>query len=45
MDRTILAIITLVSRVVLVGFAVVASLNAQQTTNSSFNATESMIGA
>ena len=45
MDRTILAIITLVSRVVLVGFAVVASLNAQQTTNSSFNATESMIPA
>lgn len=45
MDKTISAIITLVSRlrVVLVGFAVVASLNAQQTTNSVFNSTESMI--
>ncbi len=51
MDKTISAIITLVSRlrVVLVGFAVVASLNAQQatnaqqTTNSVFNPTESMI--
>lgn len=47
MDKTISAIITIVSRlrVVLVGFAVVASLNAQQTTNSAFNATESMIPA
>ena len=45
MDKTISAIITLVSRlrVVLVGFAVVASLNAQQATNSVFNPTESMI--
>src|SRR2546427_7603551 len=45
MDKTISAIITLVSRlrVVLLGFAVVASLNAQQATNSVFNATESMI--
>jgi putative CocE/NonD family hydrolase len=45
MDKTISAIITLVSRlrVVLVGFAVVASLNAQQAANSVFNPTESMI--
>jgi putative CocE/NonD family hydrolase len=45
MDKTISAIITLVSRlrVVLVCLAVVASLNAQQATNSVFNATESMI--
>jgi putative CocE/NonD family hydrolase len=45
MDKTISAIITLVSRlrVVLVGFAVVASLNAQQATDSVFNPTESMI--
>src|SRR2546430_14650988 len=45
MDKTISAIITLVSRlrVVLVGFAVAASLNAQQETNSVFNPTESMI--
>jgi uncharacterized protein len=45
MDKTTSAIITIVSRlrVVLVGFAVVASLNAQQATNSVFNPTESMI--
>lgn len=45
MDKTISAIITLVSRlrVVLAGFAVVASLNAQQAANSVFNPTESMI--
>jgi uncharacterized protein len=45
MDKTISAIVTLVSRlrVVLVGFALVASLNAQQETNSVFNSTESMI--
>jgi uncharacterized protein len=45
MDKTISAIITFVSRlrVVLVGFAVAASLNAQQETNSVFNPTESMI--
>jgi putative CocE/NonD family hydrolase len=45
MDKTISAIITLVSRlrVVLLGFAVVASLNAQQAANSVFNPTESMI--
>jgi putative CocE/NonD family hydrolase len=45
MDKTISAIITIVSRlrVVLVGFAVVASLNAQQVPNSVFNPSESMI--
>jgi len=45
MDKTLSAIITLVPRlrVVLLGFAVVASLNAQQVTNSVFNPTESMI--
>ena len=45
MRNTISAIITHVSRlrVVLVGFAVVASLNAQQAANSVFNPTESMI--
>lgn len=45
MRKTISAIITLVSRlrVVLLGFAIVASLNAQQPANSVFNPTESMI--
>src|SRR6266851_9563455 len=45
MDKTISAIITLVSRlrVVLIVFAVVASLSAQQAANSVFNPTESMI--
>jgi putative CocE/NonD family hydrolase len=45
MDKTISAMITLISRlrVVLVGLAVVASLNAQQATNSVFNHTEPMI--
>jgi putative CocE/NonD family hydrolase len=45
MDKTISAIITLVSRlrVVLVCLAVLASLNAQQATNSVFNPSESMI--
>ena len=45
MGSTTSAIITLVSRfrVVLVGFALVASLNAQQATNSGFTSTESMI--
>ncbi|HEX9422626.1 MAG TPA: serine hydrolase [Pyrinomonadaceae bacterium] len=45
MDKAISAIMTIFSRlrVVLIGFAVVASLNAQQATNSVFNATEPMI--
>ena len=45
MDKTRSAIITLVwrLRLVLVGFAVVATINAQQPANSVFNATESMI--
>lgn len=45
MDKTRSAIITLISRlrVVLVGFAVAASLNAQQESNSVFSPTEAMI--
>ena len=45
MDKTLSVIITLVSRlrVVLFGFAVITSLQAQQATNPVYNSTESMI--